>query len=166
MLRLQPDHKKIDTVFLVCLFLLFTVTAFLLVLVGARQYQATADAMDENYELRTVSSYLREKVHQHDTDAGVAVVELDGTDALMLNSRLDDKTYHTYIYYCDGALRELFVGEDAVYSLKTGQEIIALKGFSPKLLHTGLLEVTVTDTDGVRHELYLDLKAATGKDNP
>ena len=43
------------------LFGMFAVTAFILVLIGIKQYKVTADSMNYNYEVRTASSYLREK---------------------------------------------------------------------------------------------------------
>jgi len=62
MLRLDNRRStKIDSVFVVALFTMFAVTAFLLILIGAKQYQHTADTMDANYESRTISSYLTEK---------------------------------------------------------------------------------------------------------
>ncbi|MCM1284147.1 MAG: DUF4860 domain-containing protein [Muribaculaceae bacterium] len=166
MLRLNFHSRKIDTVFLVLLFSLFAVTAFTLVLVGAKQYQLTADAMNGNYELRTTTSYLREKIRQYDTDAGVMVEEFAGSSALTLENRIDDKTYRTYIYYYDGALRELVVGENAVYTPETGQEIITLSGFAPELVHSGLIRVVLTDTEGIRHELCLDTKANARREVP
>lgn len=165
-MRLNSNARKLDTVFLVFLFTLFAVTSFLLVFIGAKQYRITADAMDENYELRTAASYLREKLHQHDADNDISVTVLSGADALALGTQADGRTYTTYIYYWDGALRELFVGEDAVYTPESGQEIIELNGFSAELVHTGLIRVTLTDTNGQEHSLFLDMKAASGKENP
>ncbi len=49
------------TVFVMLLFFLFALTAFILVLIGVKQYKSTANAMNYNYEVRTVTSYLREK---------------------------------------------------------------------------------------------------------
>ena len=64
MLQLENSSRKIDTVFIVSLFVMFAITAILLILIGARQYRFTADSMNRNYEIRTASSYLTEKVHQ------------------------------------------------------------------------------------------------------
>ena len=61
MLRLYSNNRKMDTVFVAALFVLFAITACLLILIGARQYRATAKAMNANYEVRTASSYLTEK---------------------------------------------------------------------------------------------------------
>ena len=109
MLRLHTQTRKIDTVFIVCLFMLFAMTSCILILIGAKQYHTTADAMNHNYEVRTVSSYLTEKVHQYDTSTGIAITDFAGGHALALSNTAEEQTYITYIYYYDGALRELLL---------------------------------------------------------
>ncbi len=89
MLRLHANEHKIDTVFVAALFVLFAMTACLLVLIGARQYKATARAMNENYEVRTASSYLTEKVRQNDSAAGISIVEFAGGYALAIADDTD-----------------------------------------------------------------------------
>ena len=107
MLQLENSSRKIDTVFIVSLFVMFAITAILLILIGARQYRFTADSMNRNYEIRTASSYLTEKVHQSDTITGVSVVDFSVGSALALTDRQNNQTYITYIYYYDGVLKEL-----------------------------------------------------------
>lgn len=163
MLKLYSSARKIDTVFIVCLFALFALTAFVLILIGVRQYQSTADSMNDNYEVRTAISYLSEKVRQYDTDAGITVADFYGGQALALSSYIEDKTYITFIYYYDGALREILVGEDAVYSPESGQSVIELNGFTAEYVHSGLIRATITDTDGITHDIYLKIHATSGR---
>lgn len=163
MLRLHSDTQKMDTVFVAALFVLFAMTACLLVLIGARQYRATASAMNKNYEIRTAASYLTEKIHQNDCSAGISIVEFAGGNALALADETDS-SYTTYIYYYDGYLRELFVGENAVYTPDSGQEIVACDAFEPELIRSGLILATVTDTDGIPHKIYLDIHVTSGRD--
>lgn len=155
MLRLHTQTRKIDTVFIVCLFMLFAMTSCILILIGAKQYHTTADAMNHNYEVRTVSSYLTEKVHQYDTSTGIAITDFAGGHALALSDTAEEQTYITYIYYYDGALRELFVGEEAVFTPESGQSIIPLDSFDVEPVHAGLIRATYTDTEGFSHTLYL-----------
>ena len=42
MIELNKDSKKIDTLFIMILFGMFAVTAFILVLIGIKQYKVTA----------------------------------------------------------------------------------------------------------------------------
>jgi hypothetical protein len=130
----------------------------------ADQYRTTVDSMNQNYEVRTVSSYLTEKVHQHDTAANIDVVDFDGVRALALSEELGDKRYTTYIYYYDGALRELLAGADATCSPDAGQSIITLSDFSVEESRDGLLHVTFTDSEGLTHEQYLTYHTPSGKE--
>lgn len=164
MLQLENSSRKIDTVFIVSLFVMFAITAILLILIGARQYRFTADSMNRNYEIRTASSYLMEKVHQSDTITGVSVVDFSVGSALALTDRQNDQTYITYIYYYDGALKELYVKEDAAFTPSAGQTIVQLHGFVPEVVHTGLIRITFTDTQNKEHCIYLDINAASGKE--
>lgn len=164
MLQLENSSRKIDTVFIVSLFVMFAITAILLILIGARQYRFTANSMNRNYEIRTASSYLTEKVHQSDTITGVSVVDFSVGSALALTDRQNNQTYITYIYYYDGVLKELFVKEDAAFTPSAGQTIVQLHGFIPEVVHTGLIRITFTDTQNKEHSIYLDINAASGKE--
>ena len=164
MLQLENSSRKIDTVFIVSLFVMFAITAILLILIGARQYRFTADSMNRNYEILTASSYLTEKVHQSDTITGVSVVDFSVGSALALTDRQNNQTYITYIYYYDGVLKELFVKEDAAFTPSAGQTIVQLHGFIPEVVHTGLIRITFTDTQNKEHSIYLDINAASGKE--
>ena len=66
MFKLKSRSHQADSFFVMLLFF-FALTAFILVLIGVKQYKYTANAMNYNYEVRTVTSYLREKVRQNDS---------------------------------------------------------------------------------------------------
>lgn len=159
MLKLHKRSHKIDTVFVAALFTVFAATAFLVVLISAKQYQNTADSMKYNYEIRTASSYLAEKVRQNDSAFHIAVSELEGIPALCLTSVENGVHYTTYIYCYDGALRELFVSEHSVFAPNAGQKIVPLLDFAPEAIDSGLLRITVTGTDGTPVPLYISLHA-------
>lgn len=165
MLRLDNRRStKIDGVFVIALFTMFAVTAFLLILIGAKQYQNTADTMDSNYETRTISSYLTEKLRQNDADGSITITEIDGTHALALKTTENDITYVTYIYYYENALREIVVNDASVFSLETGQEIIQTGGFSAEVVSDNLLKITITTIKGQKQTLYLTLHSNSGKE--
>ena len=165
MLRLDNRRStKIDGVFVIALFTMFAVTAFLLILIGAKQYQNTADTMDANYETRTISSYLTEKLRQNDACGTITITEIDGTPALALKTIENNIPYVTYIYYYDNALREIVVNEASVFSLETGQEIIQTGGFEADLISDNLLKITITTNEKQKHMLYLTFHSKGGKE--
>ena len=166
MLRLDSKRSlKIDSVFVIALFTMFAVTAFLLILIGAKQYQHTADAMDANYESRTISSYLTEKLRQNDSQGNVTISQVEGIDALAITTMENDVTYITYIYYYKDALREIVVNDQSVFSLETGQVIIKTGGFFAEMVHNDLIKITIITMDNQSQILYLPIHS-TGKEQP
>lgn len=161
MLTLHSSARKIDTAFVSCLFLLFAVTSCILILIGAEQYRATTDAMKQNYEVRTTVSYLKEKLHQNDTCAETETAYLAGGYALVLTNSIDGNTYSTYIYYYDGALRELSAAETSAFTPDSGQVIVTLESFDAEIVRPGLVRAVFKDTYGISHTLYLNVHSAT-----
>ena len=98
MFKIDRETHRIDSIFIMLLFFLFALTAFVLIMIGVRQYKATANAMDYNYEIRTVTSYLREKTRQNSSNSSISIENINGTNALCLKSTIKDIVYNTYIY--------------------------------------------------------------------
>lgn len=159
MFKIRTGSRRIDSIFVMILFFLFALTAFVLVMVGVRQYQSTADSMNYNYEVRTATSYLREKVRQNDSHAAISIDNIEDTDVLALKSEVNGIVYYTYIYYYDGYLRELYVQDGSSYSLSTGQQIIELSGFDLSEATNRLITVTITDTWGGTTDMYLSVNS-------
>lgn len=157
---------RIDTIFVIALFAVFAVTAFLVVLIGAKQYKQTADKMNHNYEVRTATSYLQEKIRQNDENANFQVVPFFETQALSFSTIEEGQIYFTYIYYYDGYLRELYVSQDSIYEISSGHKIISLNNFVPEKLQSNLLKITVTDTKNNTFPLYLTLHSNGRKELP
>lgn len=165
MLRLDNRHMiKIDSVFVFAVFTMFAVTGFLLILIGARQYQFTADMMDQNYDSRTVSSYLTEKIRQSDSNGQISISAIEDIPALCLASTENATTYQTYIYYHNGALCEIVVNNTSVFSPDSGEKILALDGFELVMMDDSLLQITFTTTKGVTRTLCLPIQSNTGKE--
>lgn len=155
---------KIDMIFVLTALALFAVTSLCLSLIGAEQYRYVTDAMNTNYEERTVSSYLTEKIRQYDCQDSISIADLDGTKALAFLSAENDISYTTYIYYYEGALRELLVTDSSIYSPSSGQEILTLHGFEPEFVNDSLIQATVIDTKDNQKELYFSIHSAQGKE--
>ena len=121
-------RHSFDTVFVLTLFCAFIATALLTVGIGCRIYKSTAASADAEYQLRTSLSYVSGRLHGGSSD-GARLLSLEGVTALELDENIDGADYVTYIYYSDGALRELFTEKDSGVSLSLGSEIVALSGF-------------------------------------
>ena len=70
----------IDILFPWALFGLLAICGLLVLILAADIYQDTTTMADENYESRTVLSYLTEKIHQNDNGT-VTIGSVDGTDS-------------------------------------------------------------------------------------
>ena len=147
MLKLKSRSHQADSFFVMLLFFLFALTAFILVLIGVKQYKSTANAMNYNYEVRTATSYLREKVRQNDSDAAISVETINGTKALCLKNTINDIVYNTFIYYYDGSLRELYVQDGSSYSLDMTETT------------DKMITVTITDTSGGTTDTYCSVNS-------
>lgn len=157
-LKKTPEHT-IDRVFLLALLALFAATAFLVVSIGAKQYHSIADGMTANYETRTVSSYLEEKMNQNDVAGSVAVTSIGDFPAIALSETVKDTVYTTYLYCYDGYLREITVSDGTAVLPEDGQKIIETKALSIDMVSSNLYCFTITDTAGDTYPLYISLNA-------
>lgn len=155
MFKIDRETHRIDSIFIMLLFFLFALTAFVLIMIGVRQYKATANAMDYNYEIRTVTSYLREKTRQNSSNLSISIETIDGTNALCLKNTLNNTIYNTYIYYYDGSLREMYIQEGTPFTLNLGQQIVTISGFDMVKTDDGLIIVTISDSFGGTTDMYL-----------
>ena len=160
--RGQRSSHIIDLLFVLSLFCVFTVCAFLVVSIGANVYRATAENMENTYSTRTALAYVTEKLRQHDAEGLVSLTELDGAPALAFYDGEGDDRYVTYIYSDGEALLEITAGADADVSPAMGQEIIEVKGFSFSEEGDGFLRLTAEDADGNTTSAYVCLQNSSG----
>lgn len=137
----------IDMIFPWALFGLLAVCGLLVLILAADIYRDTTTMADENYESRTVLSYLTEKIHQNDNGT-VTIGSLEGTDSLIIRQDYDGEEYCTYIYEEGGMLKELFVRSDADAHLADGKAVIAVTDFEMEAMGNGLLHFSCTSKDG------------------
>ncbi|MEE1029240.1 MAG: DUF4860 domain-containing protein [Agathobacter sp.] len=159
MLHINNPLKRVDTVFVFLLFSLFAFTAFVLIIIGVKQYENTAASMDHNYQVRTINSYLREKVRQNDILSDITTFEVDGTNVLSLSTEIEGNQYYTLIYCYDGFLMEQLVSEDAVYSLSSGQKLIELDSIEIEVNPSGYLKAVYTASNGEVSNVYISIKS-------
>lgn len=148
-----------DVLFVLILFLIFTLSALTVILVGARVYESTASRMDDNYTVRTALAYVSEKIRQSDQSDAISVTELEGTPAIVLSQDIDGVPYATYLYFYDQALHELFIKGSATPSLSAGNRIIELTDFSILKMESGLYECTAASADGETLRLLIHPKS-------
>ena len=157
----EREKKHIvDILFVLALFLVFTLSTLTLVLFGANIYQNTVNSMEDNYNARTVCSYISEKFRSNDSAGDISVGSIDGQPSLILNQEINDASYSTYIYEYDGYLRELFVSDSVTLGaevLNAGNKLCPIDKFEVSECAEGLnpVKITVSLPDGDIESIYL-----------
>ena len=137
----------IDILFPWALFGLLAICGLLVLILAADIYQDTTTMADENYESRTVLSYLTEKIHQNDNGT-VTIGSVDGTDSLIIRQDYDGEEYCTYIFEEDGMLKELIVRSGTAVSTADGKAVIPVEDFKMEALENGLLHFSCMSEEG------------------
>ncbi len=164
MSNIKSSSRKIDTVFIATLFLVFALTTFFVVLLAAKQFKHTAKNMEYNYEVRTATSYLREAIHQHDVADSVVVTTFCDYPAIGFTQMIGETEYTNYIYYYDGNIREVFLSADSVVGPEAGNSIIPAKNLDFEMINEHLVALSYTDTTGVMHQMYVSLRSSNRKE--
>ena len=128
--KTQTKGSAISGLFTMLLFLVFVLCALFSVLMGSQVYENITKRSDENFSGTTALSYIANKIRQGDRQEGVDIIEVDGTSVLQLKQKIGEETYHTWIYWKDGSIRELFTDENSGLGLEDGLEILECSGLS------------------------------------
>ena len=148
--------------FILALFFVFAGSAVLVMTFGANVYQHTVSQMEQNYQSRVSLSYLANQVRQHDQSGMVSLDTLDECPALMLADG-PGSDYATFIYYYDGALRELYCDRDDRLQAADGLPIVTLSAWEMALDEEGRLTVWAADEQGRTRTLSLYLRTGGGE---
>lgn len=154
----QERGHVIDLLFTLALFCVFAASSFLVVLMGANLYKQTVTQMTQNYNTRTSLSYLAEKIRQNDITDGIRIGEVEGATALILEQKVGESTYQTWIYSSGGELREVMVAQGTKVKAADGQPIMELAHLQVDRSPEGLLSLTTIDPDGTVSTLKLSLR--------
>lgn len=157
----KKSSHVFDSLFAFLLLIAFLMFSLLLSGVGSVIYQKGTDSLNENYTTRTALAYLQEKLRQHDEAGTLSETTVGDEPALALAETKDGVNYVTYIYYYDGALRELFTAASATPSPETGSKITQLSSFtfeeisSPPEDGGHLLRLSTTDHTGATQSVIV-----------
>ena len=116
--------------------------------------------MEDNYNARTVCSYILGKFRSNDSCGDINIGSIDGKPSLILNQEINDASYSTYIYEYDGYLRELFVSDSVTLGaevLNAGNKLCPVDKFEVSECNEGLnpVKITVSLPDGDIESIYL-----------
>lgn len=160
MIRLKTSNARyVDRIFMLALLVLFAITSFLVVSIGAKQYQSTVDTLAQNQETRSVTAYLQEKINQHDTSNSVVICTVGEADALRLTEFTDNQEYHTYIYAYNGYLWEASVSSLTAVAPGNGEPVMKVTNLTIEEFPGMLFCFHITDKTGSSYPFYLSINA-------
>lgn len=148
-------------------FLLGAVFLFLsigLVMLGGSLYRHIMNGASENDRLRTAFSYVANQVRRADAYDGIGVGEWGEQEALVLVQNYGGWEYITYLYYYNGALRELFVEKGTELDPEAGLPIVWLEGAGVQMDKQGLITMTASFPDGRQEQMYLAARAGAQRE--
>ena len=137
---------SMDTVFVLILFAVFVITALFISTSGAMAYKNAVNQMDTRFNRQTCISYITAKLRANNEVGKISIGELDGINALCITDTIGDEQYVTYIYQCDGMVREMFCNANISLDPKTGSALTEAKAL--EFSRDGnLFTVSLTDND-------------------
>lgn len=142
-------EHRMESVFTLSLFLVFTLSMTMLMAIGAGVYQRISSYSELNYEERVCTSYIVNKVRSCDSADMVTVEEREGIPVLVLTEDFGGTLCETLIYCYEGTVRELFVKKDNPLTLDAGLEIYEALGARFELDDT-LLKIEVDTEQGLQ----------------
>lgn len=159
--QVQQKGQTVNLLFTMLLFLVFVLSALFTVLIGGKVYENINSRIQENYSGQVILNYVANKVRQGDQAGSVTVKTIEDTQVLELAREIDGRKFITWIYYGDGAVRELFTNEGSGLGLKDGLEIMECQGLT-FIQEASVLKVQVTGAE--TNSLLLNIRSGGGQD--
>ena len=150
-------NRKTNTIFVMLVFLIFTISVLLVLMFSASVYRNVSDSVRENYNERTALSYIWTKVRRFDDAGSIFVGEFNGQSALFINETLGGNQFQTVLYTYDGWLRELFGSAGMSFRLADGLPLLELDHLEFVQLESGIISVTSGDMN-----LLISQRSQTG----
>lgn len=152
MQRTGTTGRILNTVFVLLLFCVFTITVVMALLSGVGAYRSIHENMEEQYIARTGPAYLEAKLQHFDYADGVQLEAFAQCEALALYETVDGKQYKTLIYAHEGYLRELFFEDGLALKPEDGAPVLPIQDVTFAWKNANLLQIVYTALDGVETE--------------
>ena len=159
----EKQGIRVDSIGVFILGAIFLFLSIGLVMLGGSLYYHIMSTSGANDASRTTFSYISNQVHRADANGGVMVGELDGRQALMLEQDFGGWEFVTYLYYYDGALRELFVEKDNILDAEAGLPIVWLEGLGFEVDDQGLITAWAAFSNGRNERILISPRTAAIK---
>ena len=159
----KPTAHMFDVFFILALFCVFAASAMLAVAIGATVYRTATNNLDANFESRTATSYLTEKIRHNDRADAIHLTELDGAPCIALDAVYESVSYTTYLYVWDGYLCEYLARTSEDISPEYGEQILPVQEFTAEQISDSLYRLTLTEEKSGTHTLYVTLRCSANE---
>lgn len=134
---------RIDTVFVLLIFCVFTASVLMVLMLGGSVYKNVTEMARDGYDERTCLAYVWTKVKNNDDSGNVYVGDFQGLSVLCLEENYDGAVYQTMIYLYDGWVRELYSEAGLEFYPEAGVAVIQADSMNLEQLDDGLIEIGV-----------------------
>lgn len=154
MLEIKNRHS-IDVFFVLCIFLIFSMTLLGMLFLSARTQQKINQHSSDNFQMRTSLLYLSNKAKLFNEAGCIRIEAIQGEDTLVFEEIIDGKHYTTRVYYLKGHLMELFSEKNTELPLTSGTVITDIATFNILPLSDGLIQVEVEGLNGHKNTIIV-----------
>lgn len=161
-MRERTRKTNINGILALLLFAVFMVSVLFVLLTGADVYQELARRDQRSYDQRTAAQYITTRIRQADRAGMVSVRALGDRNALVFMEEYDGVPYETWVYCCDGYLRELFLEAGLEQDPEYGEPILPAQALH--FFDRGtFIQVELELPEGARETLMLHLRNREGE---
>lgn len=144
-----------DTVFVLILFAVFVITALFISSSGALAYKNAVEQMETRFNRQTCMSYITAKLRANNESGKISIGDIDGINALCITDTFGDEQFITYIYQCDGMVREMFCNAEISLDPATGSALTEAKSLEFSM-DENMFTVTLTDKNDIVTTVYVN----------
>lgn len=136
----------------------FAIGSLVLCNVGVRVYKNIVVNNNENFKQRTSLLYVSTKLRQYDQADAISMREIEGINVLVLQEPVNTE-YETYIYFQDGAIKELLTEKANPAKLNAGLSVVEVQDFQMDMSNDHQLNLCSVDAEGNQENLTITLRA-------
>ena len=144
-MKIRANKGRMEIIFPVVLFLVFTLSALFIILYAARTYRQLVEESNAEYEHSTALAYISKKIQSGDTNGNIFIGDLNGNNAVIIKQDIEGEPYITYIYVYDGKLRELFTADNGnKIESGAGMLLFDVESLNAKMTGDKLMSLTIS----------------------
>lgn len=122
--------RGLSKVMMFVLLILFCLVGTLLIRIGIASYEEERAISKEQFDQRTPSGYITNKIRQHNVLYPIEIRKQEGRQVLVLTEEVEGEFYETWIYCLNHKLYEAYVSAGSHLALESGFELMDLEELS------------------------------------